>query len=70
MAYGLSLSLGGPAPLDEAFLGRVKQFLDAHSIVPYTEHLSWCSAGGHLYDLLPIPFTEEAVQHVAAAPAR
>ncbi|MFA5495409.1 MAG: DUF692 domain-containing protein [Porticoccaceae bacterium] len=66
VAHGLSLSLGGPAPLDEAFLGRVKQFLDTHGVALYTEHLSWCSDDGHLYDLLPIPFTEEAVQHVAA----
>ena len=66
VAHGLSLSLGGPAPLDEAFLLRVKRFLDGHGIALYTEHLSWCSDDGHLYDLLPIPFTEEAVQHVAA----
>lgn len=66
VAHGLSLSLGGPAPLDEVFLRRVKQFLDDYAIALYTEHLSWCSDAGHLYDLLPIPFTEEAVHHVAA----
>lgn len=65
VAHGLSLSLGGPAPLDEAFLKRVKWFLDDNGIARYTEHLSWCSDAGHLYDLLPIPFTEEAVRHVA-----
>jgi uncharacterized protein len=66
VAHGLSLSLGGMAPLDEAFLLRVKEFLDQHGIALYTEHLSWCSDAGHLYDLLPIPFTEAAVSHVAA----
>ncbi|NJD06373.1 MAG: DUF692 domain-containing protein [Methylococcaceae bacterium] len=66
VAHGLSLSLGGPAPLDEAFLVRIKSFLDEHRIGLYTEHLSYCSDGAHLYDLLPIPFTEEAVHHVAA----
>lgn len=66
VAHGLSLSLGGPAPLDEAFVECVKRFLDAYDIALYTEHLSWCSDAGHLYDLLPIPFTEEAVHHVAA----
>jgi len=66
VAHGLSLSLGGPAPLDEAFLRCVKRFLDEHDIALYTEHLSWCSDEGHLYDLLPLPFTEEAVRHVAA----
>jgi hypothetical protein len=65
-AHGLSLSLGGPDPLNEVFLQRVKSFLDQHRIPLYTEHLSYCSADGYLYDLLPIPFTEEAVKHVAA----
>jgi len=66
VAHGLSLSLGGPDPLDEVFLQRIKGFLDQHRIPLYTEHLSYCSAGGYLYDLLPIPFTEEAVKYVAA----
>lgn len=66
VCHGLSLSLGGPTPLDELFLKRVKVFLDLHSIPLYTEHLSYCSDDGHLYDLLPIPFTEEAVHYVAA----
>ncbi|MDD5037239.1 MAG: DUF692 domain-containing protein [Methylococcaceae bacterium] len=65
VAHGLSLSLGGPAPLDEAFLRRMKAFLDRHHIPLYTEHLSYCGDEGHLYDLYPIPFTEEAVFHVA-----
>lgn len=66
VCHGLSLSIGSPAPLDETFVHRVKRFLDEHDIRFYTEHLSYCSDDGHLYDLLPIPFTEEAVQHVAA----
>ena len=65
VVHGLSLSLGGPAPLDEKFLGRVREFLDLHGIRYYTEHLSYTGDDGHLYDLLPIPFTEEAVRHVA-----
>lgn len=65
VAHGLSLSLGGPAPLDENFLKQVKLFLDEYDIALYTEHLSWCSDDGHLYDLLPIPFTDDAVRHVA-----
>ena len=66
VAHGLSLSLGGPDPLNEAFLQQVKTFLERHHIPLYTEHLSYCTDGGYLYDLLPIPFTEEAVYHVAA----
>lgn len=64
--HGLSLSLGGSEPLDETFLARIGRFLDRHRVPLYSEHLSWCSDDGHLYDLLPIPFTEEAVEHVAA----
>lgn len=66
VTHGLSLSLGGPTPLDETFLHRLKRFLDAHGIATYTEHLSYCSDDGHLYDLMPIPFTAEAVHYVAA----
>lgn len=63
--HGLSLSLGGPDPLDLAFLQRTRAFLERHQVALYSEHLSYCSADGHLYDLLPIPFTDEAVRHVA-----
>jgi len=64
--HGLSLSLGGPAELDETFLRRLRHFLDAHDVAIYSEHLSACGdSRGQLYDLLPLPFTEEAVAHVA-----
>lgn len=66
VAHGLSLSLGGPAPLDEELLRDIRAFLDRHRIRAYTEHLSYCSDDGHLYDLMPIPFTDEAVTWVAA----
>jgi uncharacterized protein (UPF0276 family) len=65
VCHGLSLSLGGPAPLDEQLVRDIKRFLDQHHIRCYSEHLSYCSDNGHLYDLMPIPFTEEAVRHVA-----
>jgi len=64
--HGLSLSLGGPEPLDETFLVRVRRFLEHYRVELYSEHLSYCSDDGQLYDLLPIPFTDEAVHHVAA----
>lgn len=66
VCHGLSLSIGSPAPLDEVLLHKIRQFLDQHQIPLYTEHLSYCSDDGHLYDLLPIPFTGEAVKYVAA----
>lgn len=65
VTHGLSLSVGGPEPLDRNFLSDLKQFLDSHNIDTYTEHLSYCSDDGHLYDLMPIPFTQEAVRYVA-----
>lgn len=65
MAHGLSLSIGGPTPLDMEFLKNLKVFLKEHNIRAYSEHLSYCSDDGHMYDLMPIPFTEEAVKYVA-----
>jgi hypothetical protein len=65
VCHGLSLNVGGPSPLDEAFLQRLKHFLEIHQIHYYSEHLSYCADEGHLYDLLPIPFTEEAITYVA-----
>jgi uncharacterized protein (UPF0276 family) len=66
VCHGLSLSIGGPAPLDDGFLADLKGFLDLHGIRAYTEHLSYCGDTGQLYDLMPIPFTAEAVDYVAA----
>ncbi len=63
--HGLSLSIGGPTPLDVEFVKKLKIFLDSHNIKVYTEHLSYCSDDGHMYDLMPIPFTSEAVHYVA-----
>jgi hypothetical protein len=65
VCHGLTLSLGGFMPLNEAFLQDIKSFLKLHNIALYTEHLSYCSDHAQLYDLLPIPFTAEAVKHVA-----
>ncbi len=65
LCHGLSLSIGGPAPLDETFVKRLKNFLDEHQVRLYSEHLSYCGDDGHLYDLMPIPFTEDAVHYVA-----
>jgi uncharacterized protein (UPF0276 family) len=65
VTHGLSLSLGGPSPLDYELLGDIRAFLREFNIQCYTEHLSYCSDHGHLYDLMPIPFTEEAVHYTA-----
>lgn len=63
--HGLSLDLGGPRPLDLAFLKDLKQFITFHQVPIYSEHLSYCGDLGHLYDLMPMPFTDEAVHYVA-----
>ena len=63
--HGLSLSLGSPDELDTEFVRQIKGFIKEFNVVHYTEHLSYCSAGGHMYDLMPIPFTEEAVKYVS-----
>ncbi len=65
IAHGLSLSLGGPQPLDFDFLVDLKEFMQTYQLPLYSEHLTYCSYNGQLYDLLPIPFTEEAVHYVA-----
>jgi uncharacterized protein (UPF0276 family) len=63
--HGLSLSIGGPSPLNEQLVQDIKEFMAIHDIRLYSEHLSYCGDDGQLYDLMPIPFTEEAVRHVA-----
>jgi uncharacterized protein (UPF0276 family) len=65
VCHGLSLDLGGPRPLDTELLVRIKGFMREHGMSLYTEHLSWCGDDGHLYDLLPIPCTGDAVRWVA-----
>ena len=65
VCHGLSLSLGGLTPLDQVLLKKIKVFMAEHDISLYTEHLSYCSDHGHLYDLMPIPATGDAVKHVA-----
>ena len=65
ICHGLSLSLGGPSPLDETLVRRVGQLMASHDALLYSEHLSACTDDAHLYDLMPIPFTEDAVVHVS-----
>jgi uncharacterized protein (UPF0276 family) len=63
--HGLSLDVGGPDPLDTALVEAVRALKEEIGAPLYSEHLTYCAAEGHLYDLLPIPFTEEAVHYVA-----
>ncbi len=65
VCHGLSLSLGSPDPLDLEFIQQLKLFFKQHHVQIYSEHLSYCSGGGHLYDLMPIPFTQAAAKYTA-----
>lgn len=65
VCHGLSLSIGSPDELDMTFLKKLKSFLDSHNVQIFSEHLSYSKCNNaHLYDLLPIPFREDAVNHI------
>lgn len=64
ICHGLSLSIAGPDPLDLVFLAQLKQFFRQHRVQLYSEHLSYCSGQGHMYDLMPVPFCPEAVDYL------
>lgn len=64
--HGLSLSVGSPEGVDIDFVKQVKQFLEDTDAVLYSEHLTFSKVdNAHLYDLLPIPFTKEAIDRVS-----
>jgi uncharacterized protein (UPF0276 family) len=64
--HGLSLSIGSPDELDFELLKHIKRFINETNAKVYSEHLSYSKCdNAHLYDLLPIPFTEDAVKHVS-----
>ena len=65
--HGVSLSIGSTDPLDRQYLPRLKALVDQIDPVTVSDHLCWTGVGGdNLHDLLPLPFTEEAVEHVVA----
>ncbi len=65
LCHGLSLSIGSPDDLDIAFIKKLKQFLNENDVQIYSEHLSYSKANNaHLYDLLPIPFRKDAIEHI------
>ncbi|MBN4067507.1 DUF692 domain-containing protein [Simkania negevensis] len=67
LCHGLSLSLGSEEPFDKEFLRAIKRFLDLVNAEVYSEHLSFSKCNNaHLYDLLPLPFREDAIKHVIA----
>jgi uncharacterized protein (UPF0276 family) len=67
MAHGVSLSLGGPDPLDRGLLEGIKGLTARLRSPYYTEHACLARAGGaQFHDLIPVPWNDEAVRHMAA----
>lgn len=65
--HGVGLSLGGSDPLDPLHLAAWRRLVDRHEPCVISEHLCWgANAGVHFNDLLPLPYTEESLRHVAA----
>jgi len=63
--HGVGLSLGGTDPLDPQHLQHLKAAIARFAPALVSEHLCWTAAGGqHFHDLLPLPYTEEALLHV------
>jgi uncharacterized protein len=69
--HGVSLSLGSVDPLSEAYLRALRELADRIEPAWVSDHLCWGSAGGHYaHDLLPLPYTEEALGWVVERVAR
>lgn len=65
--HGVGLSIGGARGLDENHLGRLRILCDRYQPESFSEHLAWSSHGAdYLNDLLPLPYTEETLNTVAA----
>jgi len=64
--HGVSLSIGGTDPLNLDYLRQVKTLAERIEPAWISDHLCWTGVNGvNLHDLLPLPYTQEAVQHVA-----
>ena len=65
--HGVSLSIGSIDPLNPDYLRQLKALAQRVEPAWISDHLCWTGVGGHnLHDLLPLPYTEEAIAHVAA----
>jgi len=64
--HGVSMSIGSSDPLDRAYLRRLRKLADRLEPAWISDHLCWTGVAGlNLHDLLPLPYTEEALAHVA-----
>jgi uncharacterized protein (UPF0276 family) len=62
--HGLCLNLGGQAKLNEVLLNAIAQLACELQAPFFSDHLAWTADTGNLYDLMPLPFTEDALEHV------
>jgi uncharacterized protein len=64
--HGVSMSIGSAEPLDRSYLAQVKALARRLEPAWISDHLCWTGVGGkNLHDLMPLPYTDEALQHVA-----
>jgi uncharacterized protein (UPF0276 family) len=64
--HGVSMSIGSTAPLNFDYLKKLKDLVARVEPAWFSDHLCWTGVDGlNLHDLMPLPYTEEAVQHVA-----
>jgi uncharacterized protein (UPF0276 family) len=69
--HGVSLSIGSTDPLDFDYLRRLRELAQRVEPLWVSDHLCWTRVGGHnTHDLLPLPYTEEAIGHVAERVSR
>jgi uncharacterized protein (UPF0276 family) len=65
--HGVGLSIGAARPLDKTHLARLKTLVERYRPQSFSEHLAWSTHdSGFLNDLLPLPYTEETLEHVSA----
>lgn len=64
--HGVGLSIGSTTPLSKTYLSQLKHLIDRFEPTYVSDHLCWTSLNNqHLHELLPLPYTEEAINHVA-----
>lgn len=64
--HSVGLSLGSTDPLDEGYVARLRALVERVEPAAVSDHFAWVSVGGvHVHDLLPLPCTEEVIDHVA-----
>jgi len=65
--HGVSMSIGSTDPLDRSYLRQLRDLARRFEPAWISDHLCWTGVGGrNLHDLLPLPYTEEALRHVVA----